>query len=128
MERTILIVDDNVLLRQLLSEILKTANFYVIEAENGCVALKLSEDLQPDLIVCDINIPNINGFEFLNALRRNYYTASIPVVILSDNSNDQYQKLSLKLGANAYLVKPVTSEKLLTVIAEQFSLKSTEST
>jgi CheY-like chemotaxis protein len=122
MEKSILIVEDCAIFRRLVSKILKKANFCVLEAENACAALNLLSVLHPDLIVCDIDMPAINGFEVLKALRQKPGIEGTPVIIFSGESDEKYQRLAFKLGANAYLVKPVTSDVLLTAIAEQFGL------
>jgi CheY-like chemotaxis protein len=126
MEKIVLIVDDNDTLRYMLRQMLEIVNLCVIEAKNGYAALALSNDLHPDLIVCDINMPEMNGFEVLQTLRQGSYTEDIPVIMISSHLGNQYQEVALELGANAYLAKPFTFKALLTVVAKQFNWKSVE--
>jgi CheY-like chemotaxis protein len=128
MEKLVLIVDDDQTFRELLRALLEIANFCVIDAKSGYAALKLATYLRPNLIISDVDMPEMNGFETLKALRQNPETEDIPIILLSGNSEQHHQRLAFEAGASAYLVKPVDSEVLLTAIAKQLRLESVELT
>lgn len=117
--KKILIIEDDECFRSLLADFLSVVNFDVIEAENGSIGLKVAKEQLPNLIICDINMPGLNGYGVLNQLRKDLNTAKIPVIFLtSDITADSRQK-ALELGANGYLSKSVASTKLLEAIETQ---------
>jgi CheY-like chemotaxis protein len=126
MEKLILIVDDDRTFRSLLRDLLEVQNFCVIEAKDGRTALKLAANLNPHLIICDIDMPVMSGLEVLKLLRQDLNMKSIPVIMLTDNSVQRYQTLAFELGADAYLIKSAFSKSFLTVVSEQLNLKRVE--
>ena len=111
----ILVVDDDPNIRELLALHLRNAGYEVETAEDGIVAGYAVLCQQPDLIICDIYMPHLNGFEFVAALREEPALREIPVIFLTTAAEgDQRGK---QLGAVAYLRKPVRSDTLLSLIA-----------
>ena len=112
--RQILIVDDYPGARYLRSRILSEAGYEVIEASTGTEALKLAQTLRPALILLDVNLPDISGFEVCEQLKQDPATAHIPVVQITGAwlSEDARQQ-GMASGANAYLVEPVDDATLL---------------
>ena len=112
--RQILIVDDYPGARYLRSRILSEAGYEVIEASTGTEALKLAQTLRPALILLDVNLPDISGFEVCEQLKQDPATAHIPVVQITGAwlSEDARQQ-GMASGANAYLVEPVDDVTLL---------------
>lgn len=119
MKETILIIEDDEVLRSNLFEFLELADFNVLSAEEGGFGLQLAKEIQPDLIICDINMPNLNGFEVLKKLRQDVTTAKIPFIFHTANTDPDSQSRAMQLGANAYLTKPITLEKLLKTLTNQ---------
>jgi CheY-like chemotaxis protein len=119
----ILVVEDDEDFRSLICGILRQADFYVFEAKNGFEGLLLTKMLYFDLVICNINMPKINGFEFLAALRQELSTRTIPVIMLTADSSYQYQKSAFELGANGYLIKPITAATLTTTVAQLLDQK-----
>ena len=103
--KKILIVDDSLTIRTLEKNILMTANFYVETAKNPIEALKLMKYVQFDLIITDIEMPEINGIEFLSKLKSNETYAKIPVVVMSSLLDEKTKKECVSLGAENFIIK-----------------------
>ena len=118
---TVLIVDDLLPNRLLLSKLLKNAGYAVIEAENGAVALELLNELPqiPDLIVTDIEMPVLDGISFIERTKRIEGKASqIPIIAASGNADDQMGRDASVAGADVFLTKPFNIAELRTSIAK----------
>ena len=118
--RRILIVEDSETMRSLLAASLEELDetLKVVEAESGLAALGLLPRHDFDLIVTDINMPDINGLELVSFIKANGRYASIPLVIVSTEGSDRDRSKGLELGADAYLVKPFDPEDLRRVVAD----------
>ena len=113
----ILNVDDNEGSRYAVTRILELAGFEVGEAANGEDALRMARDLQPDLVLLDINLPDIKGFEVCRRLKLSSQTSSIPVMhITASYGRGSDQVKGLDTGAEAYLIEPVDPEVLVATI------------
>lgn len=110
----ILVVDDDASIRNLLSQELAEAGYQVMEAENGMEALAVARRERPALIILDLMMPGISGFDVLSALKSDPATSPIPVLILSVLED---QERGLRLGADGYLTKPLDSERMLETVA-----------
>lgn len=112
--KTILVVDDSATLRRMLALTLEKGGYRVLQARDGQEALtQLQQDSSVNLVVCDIEMPNMNGFEFLSQRRQNPAFAMIPVVILTSRSNDKHRRLAMHLGATAYFSKPYIEQEMI---------------
>jgi CheY-like chemotaxis protein len=111
----ILVIDDDASIRSLVKLHLVNAGYDVIEAADGVDGGYLILEAAPDLIVCDVNMPYMNGYEFVAALRGDPQTQHIPVVFLT--VQDDFANQAKKLGAAAYLAKPLMADRLLEVVA-----------
>jgi len=111
MKKKILVIDDERTIRVLLENFLKE---YVVTTKNdGLEGLSwLQEGNMPDLIVADIQMPNLDGYEFVKQLRASGYFKEIPLIVLSGIESTAEKVKCLKLGANDYLVKPFNPEEL----------------
>jgi DNA-binding response OmpR family regulator len=109
----ILIIDDDVGFRDLLRLHLSAAGYQVQVAEDGVTGGRALLAQTPDLIVSDLNMPFLNGFELLSLLRSDAETASIPVILLSGRSDGDTMAKAVELGAADFLTKPVTRDQLL---------------
>ena len=119
---TVLAVDDIPLNLLLVQKMLARYNFKFRTAANGQQALDAVEQEKPNLILLDLMMPGIDGFEVIRRLRENPRTADIRIIILSAlNSNDDVVK-GFDLGANDYLVKPIIMEKLLSCVITQLQV------
>lgn len=111
-----MLIEDNNEMRENTSEILSLANYKVITAENGRVGVEKAKKEAPDLIICDIMMPDLDGYEVLDMLSHNEETARIPFVFLSAKSEKTDLRKGMNLGADDYLTKPFDETELLNAI------------
>ncbi|HPN32368.1 MAG TPA: response regulator [bacterium] len=109
----VLMVDDSILIHKLLSKVLKENNYGVLEAFNGKKALELLNIYKPDIIITDIEMPEMNGYDFCKNVKQNPATEKIPVIILSSLKGGIDIDRGFDAGANDYLTKPIDNEELL---------------
>ncbi|NES21366.1 MAG: response regulator [Symploca sp. SIO3E6] len=111
---TVLIVDDAVTLRRTLALTLEKAGFRVLQARDGREAIEqLQKSSSVNLVVCDIEMPNMNGFDFLSHHRQDPQLSKIPVVMLTSRSSQKHQWLAKHLGATAYFTKPFLEQEFV---------------
>lgn len=120
---TILVVDDAVALRRTLALTLERAGFRVLQAPDGLEAIKQLQQSAVELVVCDIEMPNMNGFEFLSA-RRQAPQSHIPIIMLTSRSNEKHRRLAMQLGASAYFTKPYIEQDFVKAIKDILSQSS----
>ncbi len=113
---TILVIEDMEALREEIAEILSFEGYEILTAPNGLVGVALAEKHQPDLILCDIAMPELDGYGTLNALRANPQTATIPFIFLTAKVSKADMRQGMELGADDYLTKPFTAQELLAAI------------
>ena len=116
MTTKILIIEDDAGIRRSLALSLKTEGYAVTEAPNGRVGLELAAAQAPALIICDINMPEMDGYEVVTALRRNSALASIPFIFLTARGERAEIRRGMNLGADDYLTKPFTREELVEAV------------
>ena len=122
----ILLVEDDYEMRSNIKRYLELNNFTVFDAENGKEGAELAAIKQPDLIVSDISMPVLDGFEMLALLQKNISTATIPFLFLSARSDKSDVREGMKLGANDFLSKPFSFSELIDVINVQLKKKELE--
>ncbi len=111
----ILIVDDSASMRQMSEIILTGAGHEVIQAVDGNDGLaKLTEDI--DVVVSDYNMPNMNGLEFITTVRGGSVNSSVPIVMLTTESEEDKKRAGKDAGATAWVTKPITRDNLVGVI------------
>jgi DNA-binding response OmpR family regulator len=115
-KKRILIIEDDADFRELLRIHLSLAGYALEVAEDGVEGGKALLEHTPDLVVSDVDMPFLSGFELLSLMRAEKETASIPVILLSGSSNDETMSEAMKLGAADFLTKPVTLEDLMRAI------------
>ena len=114
---TILVIDDSSALRRTLALSLERRGYRVLQGRDGLEGLELlRNNLQTNLVICDVEMPNMNGFEFLTTCREESQLTDIPVVMLSSRSSDKHQSLTTSLGAKHYFTKPYIEDKFLSEI------------
>lgn len=116
MSKKMLTVDDSPSVRKLVKFTLKAKGFQVSSASDGEEALDLIKQEDFDAIILDINMPRMNGLEFLKHIKENDQYASIPVIMLTTEGQDDDKDKAVSLGATAYMVKPFKPTQLLTLI------------
>lgn len=118
---TILLIDDNKELRENTEEILQLANYTVITAENGKQGIELIRSKKPDLILCDINMPEIDGYCVLRSLNNMPERAGTPFVFMTAYTDNADFRKGMDLGADDYLTKPFTADTLLRIVSTRLS-------
>jgi two-component system, chemotaxis family, chemotaxis protein CheY len=126
----ILVVEDSFSMRSFVRSALEAdgsglPDVEVVEAASGFDALRLLPRGPYDLVITDINMPDINGLELLSFIRKSELHKATPVLIISTQSSERDRERGLSLGANAYLVKPFTSEALLAQALKQLNRTAT---
>lgn len=120
--KKILVIEDDEYLLLLIKRFIKSKGFNVLTAENGFLGLVLAKEQKPDLIVCDIKMPVLDGYGVLENLRKDFKIASIPVFFISFYTDDESISLAYQLGVNGYLKKPLDLNELLVKIKQQLKL------
>ncbi len=115
--KKILVIDDDHVIRHHILKILKAEHFEVLGAENGMQGLSLAMSNLPDVILCDVLMPELNGYGVLMALRANPATATVPFVFLTGKTDRAEIRQGMELGADDYLTKPFTKAELVGAIA-----------
>jgi len=113
MRGTILIVDDSAMMRKIVLRALTLAGLdfqKVLEAEDGSAALALLRENTVELIMCDINMPVMNGLELLKAIREQNLAAGVPVVMVTTESSAEHVREAVAVGASGYIRKPFTPD------------------
>ncbi|MBE9177579.1 response regulator [Oculatella sp. LEGE 06141] len=120
----ILVVEDQEFVREGILEILRLEHFQVLGAENGQVGVRLAREWQPDVILCDVVMPELDGHGVLAVLRQTPETATIPFIFLTAKGGKGALRHGMTLGADDYLTKPFTKAELLESIATQWGKRA----
>lgn len=112
----ILLIDDDNRLRRYCAALLRAESFTVVEAADGESGLTAAHRERPDLIVCDVNMPSLNGHGVLTQLRTHPDTQGVPFIFLTGDGDMKDLRKGMNLGADDYLVKPVEPEQLLKAV------------
>ena len=114
--KKILVIDDEVWLRELVLTALRQRGYDVVEAENGATGIEVARKELPDLILCDVNMDKMNGYLTLSSLRNQPATASIPFILMTGLADNAGMRHGMELGADDYLPKPFTIEGLYAAV------------
>ena len=118
MAGTVLVVDDSVSMRQLVAFSLKEAGYDVVSAVHGKEALEIIDGTRVDIVITDLNMPEMSGIEFIKQLRcRSEYKVT-PIVMLTTDSQEAKRQEGRKAGASGWIVKPFTPQQLVRVVKE----------
>jgi two-component system chemotaxis response regulator CheY len=116
MTKTIMVVDDSSSVRQMMSFTLENAGYEVVEAEDGQDALEKLVGSAVNMIVTDLNMPNVNGIELIRSIRSQSEHKYIPIVVLTTESHESRKQESREAGATGWITKPFIPEQLIGVI------------
>jgi DNA-binding response OmpR family regulator len=114
--KNILLIEDNLAMRENTAEILELSNYKVSTAANGKEGVKMANAIMPDLIICDIMMPELDGYGVLHMLSRNEQTAGIPFIFLTAKVEKSDVRKGMNLGADDYITKPFDDAELLTAV------------
>lgn len=120
----ILIIEDQEEIRENLTELLELSDFTVITAVNGKNGIETIYEEVPDIILCDVSMPIMNGYEVLKRVRSNSKTDDTPFVFISASAQDADIRAGKMAGADAYLTKPFSSQKLIETVKELLKNKT----
>jgi len=115
---TVLLVEDESSLREMLRRTLESVGHVVVDIQDGARVLEMAVGLLPELIILDIRLPNIDGWEILESLKQNPETAPIPIIVCTASDDEQR---AIGLGANLYVRKPFSSDEILTCVQEMLA-------
>lgn len=117
----ILVIEDESAVRANILELLEAEDFEAVGAENGFMGAMWAQENLPDLIICDVMMPEVNGYEVLSALRQVPETAAIPFIFLTAMVDKADIRQGMNLGADDYLTKPFTRAELLGAMASRLN-------
>jgi two-component system sensor histidine kinase/response regulator len=115
-QKRVLVIDDTEEIRMIIGESLNIYGFETLTAENGETGIKIAQENLPDLIICDINMPRIDGYETLKAIRQHEPTSTIPFIFLSGATERPNVRKGMELGADDYLTKPFSHKELMAAV------------
>ncbi|WP_445632784.1 DNA-binding response regulator [Nostoc sp. DSM 114161] len=118
--KKILVIEDDAVTRNVFLEVLEAEGFNTIGAENGLAGIQQAQEHLPDLVICDIQMPDMDGYNVLTRLRQHPDTGIIPFIFLTGSNTQADLRKGMELGADDYLTKPSTIEDLLRAIAVRF--------
>lgn len=116
MTKRILVVDDSETVRQVLQLSLGNAGFDVVEAEDGVDALSKLSEATVDMVITDLNMPNMDGIELIKEVRQNPGNRFMPIIMLTTESQPEKKQEGKSAGASGWIVKPFKPEQLLAVV------------
>lgn len=116
MAKTVMIVDDSASLRQVVKMALTGAGYAVIEASDGKAALALLDGRQINMVVCDVNMPNMNGIEFVKESKKLAAYKFMPILMLTTESQESKKEEGKAAGAKAWMVKPFSPTQLVAAV------------
>lgn len=119
MKKILVIEDDKFVTKQIIYT-LKTQNYVLENARNGAEGINKAKSFKPDLIICDIMMPQMNGFEVLEKLKEAVDTRQIPFIFVTSISDKEHIKNALKMGAEDFITKPFTAAELIESVRERF--------
>lgn len=130
-KQKILVIEDETRMRNLFVSCLKAEGYDTLIADNGLAGIQIAQQKLPDLVLCDILMPKLDGYGVLNKLRQNKTTAIIPFIFLTAKGSKSELRKGMKLGADDYLTKPLTAEELIEAVVARlarYSLLNNQST
>lgn len=114
--KRILIADDSPSIRMMLGTVLNENGYQVEDAENGQIALQKASVFNPDMVITDLNMPEMNGFSLVENLRKNSHFKFIPILLLTTESHEDKKQIGRAVGATGWMIKPFNPEKLIAVV------------
>ena len=113
----VLVVDDSMSVRRAVATLLEDQGYEIVQARDGLEAVKSMESARPDVLVTDLEMPNMNGLELTAHVRSRPELASLPVIMITSRSMDKHRRQAMASGVNVYLTKPYTDQELLQHVA-----------
>lgn len=120
--KKILIIEDNTELRENTAELLELEHYEIITADNGKSGIDLALRYRPDLIISDVTMPELDGFDVLKVLRKFIGTKKTPFIFLTARSEKADKQIGEELGADAYFIKPFDVDELLRTVSAKLAI------
>lgn len=124
MMKTVLVIDDTEDVRSLISGVLANFGFTVREAPNGKLGVQMIAEEKPDLVICDVNMPGMGGYETLAIVRESSESASVPFILMTGLVSRDGFRRGMVNGADDYLVKPFTPDELIEAVMSRLVRQS----
>lgn len=124
MSEAILVIEDETAIRERIVKILTFEGYDTLQADNGAVGVGMAQLHKPDLIICDISMPELNGYGAISVLRSHPVTEGIPVIFVTAAVERSAQRKGMELGAEDYITKPFTTEELLGAVRAQIAKRA----
>ena len=122
--KRILLIEDDVILRENTAELLELSNYLVTTAPNGRTGLEIAQIIMPDIVICDIMMPELDGYGVLESLAKNDETQHIPFIFLSAKTERKDVRKGMNLGADDYITKPFEEDELISAIESRLAKAS----
>jgi chemosensory pili system protein ChpA (sensor histidine kinase/response regulator) len=114
----ILVVDDSVTIRNVISRLMRRQGWKVLTAKDGVEAIETLYVREPDVIILDIEMPRMNGYEFLSSIRTQEKFIDLPVIMHTSRASKKHREKAKKLGVNGFVTKPYEEEDFITLVKE----------
>ncbi|MFN3872143.1 MAG: response regulator [Ignavibacterium sp.] len=118
MKKTIMVADDSPIIRKLIAFSLAIKGYEIISVSDGMEALEILPRENIDLLITDLNMPNVDGFELIKAIRENDELKTTPIIVLSNLSETDDIEKALQFGADSYLIKPFEQKTILNEVSK----------
>lgn len=116
--RTVMVVDDSVTVRKVTSRLLERHGYHVITAKDGVDAVGKLEDSKPDIMLLDIEMPRMDGYEVASLVRHNPHLEDIPIIMITSRTGEKHRERAFQIGVNCYMGKPFQEQELLGTVSE----------
>lgn len=116
--RTVMVVDDSVTVRKVTSRLLERHGYEVVLAKDGLDAITKLEEIRPDIMLLDIEMPRMDGFEVASLVRHNPNLIGLPIIMITSRTGEKHRERAFQIGVNAYMGKPFQEQQLLETISE----------
>lgn len=116
MKPLVLAIDDSRTIRGLLTASLEENGFDVVSAEDGAIGMERFSEINPDVVITDINMPNLDGYGVIDAIRGGPVNSSVPIIVLTTESAAELKKKAREAGATGWIVKPFNDQSLVSVL------------
>jgi chemosensory pili system protein ChpA (sensor histidine kinase/response regulator) len=114
---TVMVVDDSLTVRKITSRLLTREGYQVILAKDGVDALEQLIDVMPDVVLSDIEMPRMDGFDLLRNIRADQRLKELPVIMITSRTAEKHRNYAMEIGANHYLGKPFDEDELLRLVS-----------
>ncbi len=128
MQKTALVVDDSATVRQQVSVVLTQAGYLVVEAKNGIEGIEHIQKQEIDCVVCDVNMPNMNGIEMVRTLKQETAYQSLPIIMLTTEGSTELIMEAKRAGSAGWIVKPFKADLLVAAVNKLTQLSSATAT